>query len=384
MASIVRFLVQYARSGGDAVHCEESGYVRDGERLPASVYVLAGRRREAMPGWVLLHGLTVTGRAHPSLDRFARALAASGAIVFVPEIPEWRRLEPAPARSLATIRAALEEIGRIPGVDDGRIALLGFSFGATQALMAAADPQCASRLRAVAAWGGYSDLHRLCRFGVTGDHELDGQRYRLEPDPYGRWLMLGNYLTGIPGHEGHHTLAAAFRNLALEAGRSGVFAGDPVHDALKLEFRRVLSDDERYLWDLAAPMSGQPIPDPDEARAIAAQLADAALARDPLLDPRPYLPNVRVPTFLAHGRDDRVVPFTETIRAARALGPECRRSCTITALFAHSGGAAQRFGTPAHVRESVRFVALLRRLLMLPTWPERALSADGAVAHAHS
>src|SRR5690606_27913593 len=107
---------------------------------------------------------------------------------------------------------------------------------------------------------------------------------------------------------------------------------------------------------------------------IADQLADAALARDPLLNPAPRLSNILVPTFLAHGRDDRVVPFTESIRTERALSPRCHRRCTITALFAHSGGAAQRFGSPAHAREAVRFVALLRRLLTLPTSPERALS----------
>jgi len=363
-ASTLSFLRQYLRPRRSAVRLTETQYQRGGESLPASVYSPA-RQREALPGWVLLHGLTVSGREHESLNRFAAALAASGSVVFVPEIPEWRRLEPAPSASLTTIRAAVRSIGERDDVDRDRVALIGFSFGATQAMMAAADPECAGRLRGIAAWGGYRDFHSLCRFGVTGEHELDGRRYRVDPDPYGRWLMLGNYLTGIPGHEGHEALAAAFRTLALEAGKSGVFAGDPVHDPLKLELRRKLSPIERDFFDLAAHPATQPIPDADRGREMAVALAHAALARDPLLDPGPFLPDVRVRTLLAHGRDDRIVPFTESLKTARELAPEYTRDCAVTGLFTHSGGAGERFGTPAHVREVIRFIGLLRGILRM-------------------
>ncbi|HWV57185.1 MAG TPA: hypothetical protein VNZ57_06910 [Longimicrobiales bacterium] len=363
-ASTLAFLWQYLRPRPGAVRRTEVGYDRAGEALPVTLYAPV-RQDAALPGWVLLHGLTVSGREHASLDRFAAALAASGSVVFVPEIPEWKRLEPAPDSSLMTIRAAVRAIGERDDVDPDRVALIGFSFGATQAMMAAADPECTGRLRGIAAWGGYRDFHDLCRFGVTGEHDLDGQTYRVDPDPYGRWLMLANYLTGIPGHEKHEALAAAFRTLALEAGKSGVFAGDPVHDPLKARLRRTLSPAEREFFDLAAHPATQPFPDVDRGRELAVALADAALARDPLLDPRPFLPRVRVPTFLAHGRDDRIVPFTESLKTARELAPGYARHCTVTELFTHSGAAGQRFGTPAHVREVVRFVGLLRGILRM-------------------
>jgi hypothetical protein len=67
-----------------------------------------GRPREATlvppagggerPGWVVLHGLTVHGRRHPAMQRFVRSLAASGAVVLVPDVPEWTRAAAGPRR----------------------------------------------------------------------------------------------------------------------------------------------------------------------------------------------------------------------------------------------------------------------------------------------
>src|SRR5690606_28412635 len=105
MARTLGFLLQYLRPRPGAVEEAEVPYRRDGETLPATLYRPAGRRGPH-PAWVVLHGLTYRGRYHPSLERLARALAASGALVFVPEIPEWRRLRVAPALTTATIRSA--------------------------------------------------------------------------------------------------------------------------------------------------------------------------------------------------------------------------------------------------------------------------------------
>jgi pimeloyl-ACP methyl ester carboxylesterase len=365
MSSTLRFLLQYLRPDPRSVTLREIQFERAAELLPASVYAPAGQRRP-LPGWVLLHGLTVTGRQHAALDRFARALSASGTVVLVPEIPEWRRLQPAPAASQETIRAAVRTLGELGDVTSGRTGLLGFSFGSTQALMVAADPAVAAQLRGVAAWGGYCSLPNLCRFGVTGEHELDGEAFSIRPDAYGRWLLLGHYFTSIPGHEGHHRVAQALRDLALEAGRSGLYSDDPGLDPYKEQLARSLTGEERELFRLAAPPGGAPVPDPEFGRALALELARAALRIDPLLDPGPRLPEIRLPTVLAHGRHDRLIPFTESVRLARAVGPACPRGTVITGLFAHSKGSETPPGPWDRVREIATFVTLLRRLLAVP------------------
>jgi predicted esterase len=364
MLRSVRFLREYLHQGRYPVVRTETEYERAGERLQAALYALP-RAGRALPGWVVLHGLTVTGREHPSLDRFARALAATGAVVLVPDIPEWRDLRVATTISIPTIRAAIHSVAQRADVDHGRVGVIGFSFGATQAIVAAADPLIERELRGIAAWGGYRDLHRLFRFGITGEHEFSGVSYRVDPDPYGRWIMGANYLTGIPGFEDYDDVARELRELAMLAGRRRVYAWDPSYDADKQRARDRVVGEHRTVFDLFVPGSGRPVHDLPRAHEIAQGLADAALRAEPLLDPGPALATLRTRTLVAHGRDDRLVPFTESLRLVRELRPGSLDRCTITSLFAHSGGTEKGLRGLGRAREAVRFFGLLQGIITL-------------------
>ncbi|MGH7481144.1 MAG: hypothetical protein ACRELV_03245 [Longimicrobiales bacterium] len=370
MPSTLRFLKQHQWPSEDAVTATEEGYSRGTEDLPATVFRPAGARAP-LPGWVLLHGLAYTGREHPALVRFASALAASGALVLVPEIPEWRALRMAPAISTATIRAAVIALAGRADVAPGRTGLIGFSFGATQALIAAADPALHGRLSGIAAWGGYYDVHQLFRFGITGRHSLDGENYETDPDPYGSWVAGFNYLTSIEGHESDGDVATALKRLAEEAGRRQLYAGSPDYDDFKREVRATLPPAKRELFDLfAAPTNvGKPTPADGEryerAMSLARRLADAALRTEPLLDPGPFLPRIVTPTLVAHARDDRLVPFTDATRICRALPDNVVEGCTVMGLFGHSGKPPVELGRIGLVRETLRFIGVLRGILGL-------------------
>jgi dienelactone hydrolase len=321
--------------------------------------------RQPLPAWLVLHGITRTGREHRGLHRFASAFAAAGNLVFVPDVPEWRELQVAPAVTRATIRCAVQAVQARTDVRHGHVGMLAFSFGATQALAAGADPDIADLLHGIVAWGGYYDLRRAVHFGFTGEHELDGVAYRMEPDPYGAWIIAANYLTRVPGHEHDQVAARALHELAIEAGERGFYAWDPVYDDAKRRIAAALPPDQRALFETLAPLTGTPRPAREPAAQLAQELAAAALAMDPLLDPAAVLPQLRVPVLLAHGRDDRLIPFTETLRLARAIPAPLQRGCTVTSLFAHSGGRLGGLPPWAHVRETARFLALMHRILNL-------------------
>ncbi|MEJ2503405.1 MAG: hypothetical protein P8177_08860, partial [Gemmatimonadota bacterium] len=95
MPTTVRFFRQFLRPVEGAVIREETTYRRGERVLPATLYHPAGTSG-ALPGWMALHGLTHRGREHPSLVRLASAIAASGAVVLVPDLPEWRDLRVRP------------------------------------------------------------------------------------------------------------------------------------------------------------------------------------------------------------------------------------------------------------------------------------------------
>ena len=284
--------------------------------------------------WILLHGITRPGRRHPVLVRFARALAGTGAVVLIPEIPEWTALDlaPAPARqAVLAALTALEDGGEAPR----RIGLIGFSFGAPQAIRLAADPQVGPRLACAAGFGGYGTLERALAFLWSGRHDWEGRSYRTRPDPYGRWVVAANFLTRVPGHEGAGEVASALRSLAATAGDLQVPSWDPALDGVKDRLERGLAPEERPLFRrFAPPATAEPPGDPDE---WSRRLARAAVSSQPELD---LPPRVRspIPVVLIHGRGDALVPFSETLRLAGRIDAP-RVEVAVTGLFEHSDEA---------------------------------------------
>ncbi len=355
-----RFLQSYLRGGAGAFREEETAVTVAGEVREATLF-LPDRPARA-PGWVVLHGLTVPGRRHLAMTRFIRSLASSGAVVLVPDVPSWRSLKLDIGAARETVAAGALHLSEHPRVQPGGVGVIGFSFGATQALIAAADPRLSDAVKAVVGFGGFCDVERMIRAIFTGEHEWEGVEYRSDPDPYGRWVLAGNYLTLAPGYQHMRRVQDAALALAVEAGRRGAFAWEPEYDSMKDELRATFAPDELPVWDLLAPPSGAPLDDLEGARRLAAAFAEGAIRQDPRVDPRPYFPALHGRITLSHGREDRLIPFTESLRLAAALPPHLDASCTITGLFSHSAGTGG-LRPLARARETLTFVRLLNRAL---------------------
>ena len=282
--------------------------------------------------------------------------------MIVPEIPEWRDLKLAPTVTVPTVRAAVRALDGRPEVASGRYGLVGFSFGAPQAVTASCQGELSERIGAVVSFGGYCDIERTLRCQLTGVHEWEGVTHRLDPDPYGRWVLASNYLTHVPGCEDAADVASALRTLALASTEQRVPAWDPGHDALKNELRERLPCCWRPLFDLFAPPSASPLRESDEGKAMAVGLAHACRRVEPLLDPSAGLGRARVPVHLFHGRGDRLVPYTESLRLRERLPRDLAAEVTVTGLFAHSAGHRPP-NLSDRLREGALFFRGLQRLL---------------------
>jgi pimeloyl-ACP methyl ester carboxylesterase len=359
MLRVARFLDSFARHPGGAAEQREVILAAGATGVPAT-YIRPPAARP-LPGWIVLHGVTVPGRHHPLLLRFAHALARSGAAVLIPDVPAWRELRLDVAEGDRAILAAAEHLRERPDVADRRLNLVGFSFGATQALASATLPGVRESVGAVLGFGGYCDLGRTLQCMMTGEHEWGGVNHRLAPDPYGRWIAVANYLRGIPEYAHMEELTTEARALAVESGRRGIYAADPCYDSLKREARERLPAEQRELWDLIAPPSTV-VPPVEPGRELGRRLLDAALERDRGIDPRQRLASVTQRVVLAHGFDDRLIPYTESLRLLEALTSATEASLTVTRLFAHSS-EADPLGYLQYPREMTRYLALLNRAL---------------------
>jgi pimeloyl-ACP methyl ester carboxylesterase len=357
--------VRYAHAwlaGTDRCIEEDVVLDRDGTTIHATL-ARPEKIEEPLPAWVVLHGVTRRGRRHEQLARFIRSIVSTGAVAIVPEVPEWRALSLAPHLAVPTVKAGVRGLRDSGLARDARVGVIGFSFSAPHAVAATAHPDLREEVAGSVSFGGYCDLERTFRFLMTGTHEWNGRRYRLTPDPYGRWIVGANYLTEVDEHADAGDVASALSELAAYTGDEGIPSLDPRLDAKKAELRARLGVGRGALFDLFAPPSASR-PDPDRAAEVAGAMVAAARRKEPAMEPRAGLAEVCRPVHLLHGRRDNLIPFSESLRLQQALSGAGPTRTTITRLFGHS----TQDSFPSMLlaaREVPAFVVALRRVLRL-------------------
>ncbi len=249
---------------------------------------------------VLVHGFTPAGKNDPRARQAARLLARAGFDVTVPSLPGLMRgrLRPDDAEPVVTTIATTG--------GSRAVSMIAVSVGAGPALLAAADPRVRHRVAMVVTLGAYASAHELLRFFLTGDYAWGELRGHVDHDP-----------------EIVRTFVAANADLVDEPTRAALEGRDP----------------DRIAAFLAAP--------PAHLR----RLLD-------LLSPERVAADVEARLLLIHGRGDRAVPYTESLRLAAA-----RRGPTTVALV----GALRHVesGDGAGWRGVADFAALWRALYAL-------------------
>jgi len=277
----------------------------ESRRIPADLY----RPAKARGALLLIHGLSRAGRRHTELVRLARLLARHGELVLVPEFA-----------GLVVFRLGGTEIDEIldalrylTELSDA-VGIVGFSFGAGPALLAAAE---VTSLRLVGSFGGYADLQNVITYVTTGVHTFGGRRYAQRQEEYNRWKLLA-LLVGLVDSERDREILGAIaerrlENPAADTGELGVKLGREGRAVLSLVLNREEGGVARRLADLSP-----------RARAVLASLSPLAV-----------VPRLRGRVLIAHGAADDSIPFTESLRLAEAAGG--RAQLAILHTFHHTG-----------------------------------------------
>jgi fermentation-respiration switch protein FrsA (DUF1100 family) len=277
------------------------GYTIDGRSHVADVY---RRGDQPLAGIVLLHGAHRMGKDEPRLVRFATALARARFAALVPDLPvlRGREMRAGLARDVADALAYLAT--RPDLAPEGRAGIGAFSLAVGPAILGALEPDVRDAARFVLGVGGYRDLPRTLVYFTTGFYWTDeGPRY-LEPSPDLKWLFVLAMLWTLEGEPDRATLGAL-------AGRKAADPQAPVADLAaqlgpegQAVYRFVTSRHPVEALGLLDQLPGR----------FRAALAELNLAnRD--------LSRLAARLILVHGRDDNIIPYTESVALARAVRP---------------------------------------------------------------
>jgi dienelactone hydrolase len=277
---------------------------------------------------LLVPGVHAAGIAEPRLMTFANDLASMGHVVLTIELPDLKEYAITP-RTTDMIEDAAAWMLASPDWrgGDGRIGILGISFGGGLSIVAAGRPSIRDRVAFVMALGGHGDLPRTLRFLCTGV-QPDGTK--RAPHDYGLAIVLLGAADHVVPPAQVEPLRKAILSY-LEASRLDMV--DKAAAAAEFERAKQLAT----ALDEPARTYMNYVNARDVTRLGPVLLPFMAdLGGDPALSPaRSPLPSA--PVYLLHGTDDNVVPAIESTLMAAQLEREHRTAhVLLTPLITHA------------------------------------------------
>jgi dienelactone hydrolase len=326
-----------------------------GAPLRARVYAPDARPRLAV---LLVTGIHSAGIDEPRLIRLSRELAKAHVTVVTPEIPELMDFRIAPVVTDRIEEAASWLLANPHLAGGGPIGLMGVSFSGGLAVVAAGRPSLQGRLHFVLSLGGHDDLGRVLEFLCDRD---DGEP---RPHDYGVAVALLNVADRLVPATQVEALGAGVRRF-LDASyltRLDRTAAMREFDALALDARALPEPSATLLaYVLARDV-------PRLAPLLRPHLR--TYAEQPALSPaRSPLPSV--PVYLLHGRDDAVVPASESRYLADRLRGHAPVHLLITGVISHADA-----DQPAQALDVMRLATFWGRLLSGRRGPDHR-SGDG-------
>jgi pimeloyl-ACP methyl ester carboxylesterase len=272
-----------------------------------------GQTRAAL---VLVPGAAALGRDEPRLQAMARTLARAGFAVVVPELPEVRRFALSRLDALRVATALHFAREAHPGLPLGVMAI---SYGVAPALIAATLDDLAPHLTFAVGIGGYRDAEAAIRFVTTGAFRVpgDAREFRVEPNRYGRWA----FVVANAGRLRDPLDSERLQQIARRRWQ------DP--DATIDDLSGLLGPDARAVLALVDNR------EPDRVTALIQALpAEIRTEIDGLNLALHDLGRLRGHLILVHGREDPMVPYSESLALAEAAS-RARTSLFIVGDIGH-------------------------------------------------
>jgi fermentation-respiration switch protein FrsA (DUF1100 family) len=291
-------------------------------------YIIEGRSGSAdlyLPGEgtpaaaiVLVPGAVAEGKDDERLVKFAEGLARLRFAVLTPELGDYRELA-IRTRQVTEVadafRYLVQQQDLSPG---GRTGIAAFSFGAGPAILAALEGDLRDRVRFIFAVGGYHDLRRTIRYFTTGYFDADGSRRYLEPSDYARAVFAYTALAHLSDLDDRATLRSMVEAKMKSASADLSGLASRLAPEGQSVYRLLTNTDPDVVSELIDNL-------PQETRTLIDELtlADKELRGLPAR------------LILVHGKNDPLVPYSETIALSQAVAPSEPRVFLIERLLAH-------------------------------------------------
>lgn len=253
-------------------------------------------------GIVLVHGLAEAGPKDPRLVAFAVSLARVRFAVFVPDLSGLRALRVSTNDVQVIVDAFSYLSTRTDLAPQARIGIGAFSYGVGLALLAAMDQRISNDVAFVLAVGGYNDLSSVITFFTTGYFKDNGAWRFLRPNEFGKWTFVLSNAERVSDRKDQRLLQHIAERKLQDLAAPTADLADQLGPEGQAVYALVTNTEPERVPELLARLPG-----PMRADLTALNLANKDLAQ------------LHAHVILIHGRDDNIIPYTESIALKRRL-----------------------------------------------------------------
>lgn len=264
---------------------------------------------------VLVPGFTPSGKNDRRLVALAKSFARSGFLVLVPDLRGSRetRVRLGDARRIADAVVQLSarpELKALTGEEaTPEVGIVAISYAVGLAVLATIEPDAKDHAGFLVGLGGYYDTTEVVRFTTTGAYRLPGERRwrNAEPLRAAKWYFLSGNIESLKDAKDRATLTA-IADIRQRSGRAALA------DAQGRDLVAQLGPEGRALYTL---MTNE---DPAQVEPLLAALPGALRVQlDALSLRKRDLTHLAGRLILIHGREDPLVPFSESLALSRAV-----------------------------------------------------------------
>ena len=270
------------------------------------------------PAVFVVNGTVPEGRELPEVRRLAEGFARAGYLVVVPDLPGLTEDEITPETVDETVEVAREVSGR-PDTEDGEVALVGVSTGATLSLLAAERPNLEGHISVVAGVAPYADIRTVVNVATTGHYRQGTGFRRHEADPFLSYVIARSLVAALPRGKDRQELSKELE---------GVDREDP--DPLAGLRSRPTGDLGPEATSVVELLANE---DPERFDALYEALPEGVRADLEELSPLAGEGRIRAPVEVATGPKDRYFPASESYELER-IAPG--RRVTVTRALDHA------------------------------------------------
>ena len=296
----IKGLIQFNEDKIDQIVFNDEFYNGlDNQKTQLRVFYAQNKSAQSI---IIFPGASPYAEKHPGMIMLANALRNAGYHVFLPRIPNLKKLKLVKDNVEWFIHCYLELL-KHSFVDSKNIMVVGMSYGGANLLKSCLDNRIKKNPpKSILSYGTYFSIDTALNFFLTGKINYKNKTFNINPHEWGMIVMFYNFLSTIDTSYDQATITKLLK-YRIE---------DKFDDVDKIK-SNLTSKDLNFVNKI---LSGKITP---ELKLLIDQMLEKNKELLEYLSPNFWAENIEYKTFIIHGANDSMVPFTESIFLSKSI-----------------------------------------------------------------